>query len=347
MFRERRGQRPFGFTLVELLVVIAIIGVLVALLLPAVQSAREAARRMSCVNNMKNLALGLQNYHDAQGHFPAGHDSDKWHVPAWGWGFHLLPTIEQSPLHSQLSSGPSGSNRTLQQLMADVAGDASHPSIVALQTRLNVFRCPSDITPDLLPAEYRTWTSKNQPAPAEFEPPTANYVASDGYFIGRRCTYSTRLGCDNTGMFYMDSEISMRQVPDGTTNTFLLGERDERCDAATWIGNPIAPAWGIDEYYIYGTTKWKLNRPVQDRSVGGYRACSLAFSSAHPGGANFAMVDGSVRFINEEIDYDTGGVDHSFVATVEQNWPENWPNEKLGIYQRLGTRDDGLMVGEF
>lgn len=347
MRSPRSSYSRNGFTLVELLVVIAIIGVLVALLLPAVQSAREAARRMSCVNNQKNLALGLLNYHDANNSFPVGHDYDKWHVPAWGWGYHLLPYIEQTALHAQLGSGTSGSQRTLQQLMADVAGNASDPTLQALQTPLTVFRCPSDITPTLLPADFRTWVSKNQPAPEGFEPPTANYVASDGYFIGRRCTYKDKLGCDNTGMFYMDSEISIRQVSDGTSNTFLLGERDERCDAATWIGNPIAPAWGIDEYYIYGTTKWKLNRPVQPREVGGYRACALAFSSAHPGGANFAMVDGSIRFINEEIDYDTAGVDHSYLATPDQNWPDNWPNSNLGIYQRLGTRNDGLPVENF
>ncbi len=347
MFQRRRSSQFLAFTLVELLVVIAIIGVLVALLLPAVQAAREAARRMQCTNNLKNLALGLHNYHSARKHFPAGADDDKWHVPAWGWGFHLLPYIEQGPLHTLLGSGSGGSNQTLQQLMADVGGDASHPRIEALQTRLSVYRCPSDITPDLLPASYRTWTSKNQPAPTEFEPPAANYVGSSGFFNGRKCQYGNdKLGCDDSGMFYMDSNISIRQVTDGTSVTFLLGERDERCDAATWIGKPIAPGWGADKYFIYGTTKWKLNRPVQDRALGGYRGCALAFSSVHPGGANFAMVDGSIRFISEEIDSDTGDVTN-FEATADQNWPDNWPNSDLGVYQRLGTRDDGLVMGEF
>ena len=349
MFQRRRSSQFLAFTLVELLVVIAIIGVLVALLLPAVQAAREAARRMSCTNNLKNLALGLHNYHSAQKEFPVGHDFAKWNVGAWGWGFHLLPYIEQGSLQSQLKSGASGSNRTLQELLADAGGDASDTSIQLLQTRLDVFRCPSDITPDLIPEDFlkKKWNSKAQPAPEGFQPATANYVASDGYFIGRKCNPNTRLGCENSGMFYIDSKISMRQVSDGTSSTFLLGERDERCDSANWFGVPSAPAFGENRYHIYGTTKWKLNRPVQDRSLGGYRACGLAFSSAHPGGANFAMVDGSIRFINEEIDYDTGGVNHSYAATPSQDWPDNWPNSGLGVYQRLGTRDDGLVMGEF
>jgi len=344
---QKQNSRNSGFTLVELLVVIAIIGVLVALLLPAVQAAREAARRASCVNNLKNLALGLHNYHTAQNHFPDGHQWDKWNVGAWGWGFYLLPYIEQEALQSQLYQGKSGTRRTMQQLLADAGGNANDRSILLLQQPLAIFRCPSDITPTLLPAEYRTWNSKAQPAPEGFEPAAANYVASDGYFIGRRCTYATKLGCDDTGVFYGDSHISIKQITDGTANTFLLGERDERCDAATWVGVFSAPAWGVDEYWIYGTTKWKLNRPVQERSAGGYRACALAFSSPHVGGANFAMADASVRFISEEIDYDTGGVDHSYLATPEQNWPDNWPNENLGIYQRLGTRDDGLVISAF
>jgi prepilin-type N-terminal cleavage/methylation domain-containing protein len=340
-------SRRRGFTLVELLVVIAIIGVLVALLLPAVQAAREAARRASCVNNIKNLALGLHNYHGAQNAFPDGHYWDKWNAGAWGWGFYLLPYIEQQALQSQLYQGKSGSNRTMQQLLLDAAGSATDPSILLMQQPLSVFRCPSDITPTLLPAEYRTWDSKAAPAPPEFEPPAANYVASDGYFIGRKCVYPSKVGCDDTGIFYVDSHISMKQISDGTSNTFLVGERDERCDAATWVGVPSAPAWGENEFWIYGTTKWKLNRPVQDRSAGGYRACGLAFSSAHVGGANFAMADASVRFIDEEIDYDVGGVDHGYTPTGDKPWPDNWPNETLGIYQRLGTRDDGLVVPAF
>src|ERR1700704_1172169 len=116
-----------GFTLVELLVVIAIIGILVALLLPAVQSAREAARRTQCTNNLKNLAIGLHNYHDTYKAFPPGFDFGDWWVATWGWSYHTLPFIEERALHDQLAVGASGSKRTLADVFKDSAGNVNAP----------------------------------------------------------------------------------------------------------------------------------------------------------------------------------------------------------------------------
>ena len=102
---------PKGFTLVELLVVIAIIGILVALLLPAIQSAREAARRSQCTNNLKNLALGLHNFHGTYKKFPPGLEWGTWQVPVWGWSYHVLPYIEEKPLQDLLAA-PAGAGGT-------------------------------------------------------------------------------------------------------------------------------------------------------------------------------------------------------------------------------------------
>ncbi len=140
--------RRSGFTLVELLVVIAIIGILVALLLPAIQAAREAARRAQCQNNQKNIALALLNYHDTRRSFPPGFDagnSNTLQVPVWGWVVFALPNMEESALYDSL--GPT--KRTLCELFMN--GDPN--DLALLQKSLALFRCPSDDSPSLLPVD--------------------------------------------------------------------------------------------------------------------------------------------------------------------------------------------------
>jgi prepilin-type N-terminal cleavage/methylation domain-containing protein/prepilin-type processing-associated H-X9-DG protein len=345
-----KPQTSRGFTLVELLVVIAIIGILVALLLPAVQSAREAARRTQCTNNLKNLAIGLHNYHDSRKAFPPGFDFGDWWVPTWGWSYHTLPFLEEGAMHDQLAVGASGSKRTLADVFKDAGGNSNAPEIKILQTPITLFRCPSDTTPPLLPSSdngilYRPFDSNQTvPPPAGFQPATSNYVASQGFFCDRQCDPVSHRYCDNVGIFFIGSKVSFRQIPDGSSQTLLLGERQEIGDAGTWIGTASPP--DINDrrgYFQLATTRWGINEPPPPRTQT-IRNIDKGFSSAHPGGANFALADGSVRYISEQINYDAGGVDHTYKPTPTQSYPTNWPNENVGLFHRLGARNDGLVV---
>ena len=366
MSSETRRRR-MAFTLVELLVVIAIIGVLVGLLLPAVQAAREAARRTQCINNLKNLGLALHNYHDSNKHFPPGFELADYFVPTWGWTYYTLPQLEQAGLHDLLARGTNSRNRTLAEVFADAAakGGLSSPEAIALQTQMPIFRCPSDSTPPLLPAyesssggEYplRPFDT-TKPAPPsgtahEFQPATSNYVGCSGFFYGRLCTpagLTPGFGCDNSGIFFVGSKISFKDISDGTSNTLLLGERDERCNSGSWIGTASPPDINHRRgYFQVGSTRWGVNEPTPPKSAS-FRGCDASFSSTHPGGANFAMADASVRFINEDINYDNGEVEHgmpayNMAAMKASYYPTNWPNENVGVFHRLGSRDEGLVI---
>jgi prepilin-type N-terminal cleavage/methylation domain-containing protein/prepilin-type processing-associated H-X9-DG protein len=371
------AQSRKAFTLVELLVVIAIIGILVALLLPAIQSAREAARRAQCVNNLKNLALGLHTHHDSLKVFPPGLDfptvttGSIWQTPVWGWSYHLLPYIEENTVHDLTSAQPTGvagrnGPRTLQQLFTDAGANPGYPALATLQRRIEIFRCPSDETPDLLPAkistsysgtaaEFRTFGPKNPNSLPDWEPATSNYVGSRGFFYERNCNPATRVGCDNTGVFYADSKVGVKHITDGTSHTFLLGERNEWGCAGTWVGGVAPPDVDLKRgYFQLAVTYYDLNFPDPPHGTGvsgWFRPSEASFSSSHPGGANFAMADASVRFVPDNIDSDNAStapapntIVHPYRPTAKAPYPENWPNEAIGVYQRLGSIDDGLTL---
>jgi prepilin-type processing-associated H-X9-DG protein len=260
----------------------------------------------------------------------------------------------------------------LAQVFTDAAarGGLSSPEAIALQTPLPIFRCPSDSTPDLLPAwgndgagEYRLRPFESDtPTPPggsakEFQPATSNYVGCQGFFFARFCQPKgssflgtpDRFGCDNSGIFFIGSKITFKDIPDGTSNTLLLGERDERCNSASWIGTPSPPDWNHRQgYFLVGSTLWGVNEYAPPKGYS-FRGCDASFSSAHPGGANFALADASVRFINEDIDYDDGGVEHGMDSynsgKMKVNYyPPNWPNAEVGVFHRLGSRDEGLVI---
>jgi hypothetical protein len=191
--------------------------------------------------------------------------------------------------------------------------------------------------------------------PIKFEPATSNYVGSLGFFYGRQCVPATGLACNNVGIFYIGSEVAIKDITDGTSHTLLLGERDDRCNAASWIGTPNPPDINhLTGYFQVATTLWGVSQPERPKTPPPFvRYCDAAFSSAHVGGANFAMADASIRFISDEIDFDDDGCPHDvasgFTPTFEQPYPPNWPEcntNSLGVLHRLGSRNDGLVINE-
>ena len=276
-----------GFTLVELLVVITIIGILISLLLPAVQAAREAARRMQCSNNLKQLALGLHVYHEASGSFPpAGFYTGS----TLAWNTAILPYIEQGNLYDQLDhAGPytSEANRR-----------------VALH-RVAVFLCPSFATDrSVLHSKFGqtadridgqdTYTAHYQGilGPVGTNPATGkDYPLLN---VGQHGGFATG------GTMLHDRGVSIAEIRDGTSNTYLLGE-------LSWDGSGVYRSW------VRGTNVNESHRPSASAKnvkyalgLFGYEVFSFLFNDAsfgsmHPGGAHFAHADGSVHFVSESI----------------------------------------------
>lgn len=310
-----------GFTLVELLVVIAIIGILVALLLPAVQAAREAARRMQCSNNLKQLALAAHNYADTNRSFPSGWIySGAANSEVWGWSALMLPYMEQNTLYDQL--GVSSGN-----LAANLLGANWQPVVAGLETRIPGFMCPSDSGYQGRGQVHndRRYTGGAGFTAHNYLPGVSNYMGVAGHYVNRLNVLA------NSGIFYGNSAVNFNDILDGASNTFLVGERDTNyCRSGSWIGvrNTNGGATrGI--FVVSGHSRSKLNESVLpwDNDPEG---CGQGFSSLHPGGAMFARCDGSVTFLAETVEHRHVNGNHNGVNN--------------GVYQRLLSRDDGLPV---
>lgn len=355
-------SRRRGFTLIELLVVIAIIAVLIALLLPAVQQAREAARRTQCRNNLKQLGLALHNYHDVFDKFMPGivsridvngptgaacPDLTSSEAGCWAWGTFLLPYLDQANIYNVFNPGPVA----LEQAASTPAG------LRALQTPLPVFRCASDTGPELnnfdntLPGheiignQYSRFIvdlAGNKIAIA-----TSNYVVvSNAGDSTTPAICPTQYG-PPLGLASQNSKVGIRDITDGTSNTFAIGERAWKFNnliagAGTIYGVSAAAAanldqgssWNIKSAYtnVAGLTYDGLNWSTNNRAHAG-----RAFSSPHEGGVFFLMCDGAVRFISENIDSRKGTVS-------APGYPADIVTNTLG---RLAVRSDGLPIGEF
>jgi prepilin-type N-terminal cleavage/methylation domain-containing protein len=280
-FLSRRFRR--GFTLIELLVVIAIIAVLIALLLPAVQQAREAARRSQCINNLKQLGLALHNYHDNMNAFPPGWIGVQAGVAnmqgpnGFAWGSHILPQLDQAPLYNRLNFGVSCLDPT---------------NLVARQTVLPAFRCPSDPSTD-------TWSLGQEGNLSNILAtlPTANYVASfgtQGFEDICENPPFPAAQCVSNGMFYHNSSTRMADAVDGTSNTVFLGEHRTNNSLgwhSTWVG--VVPQGDEAIARILAVSDHTPNHPALHIDD---------FSSWHVGGVHLLFGDGRVRFVNQYID---------------------------------------------
>ena len=244
---SKTRRRKQGFTLIELLVVIAIIAVLVSLLLPAVQQAREAARRTQCRNNLKQIGLALHNYLDSYRVFPPGgtHDfNDEDSLvnlavhsnAAWAWGASILPQVDQANLFNTLNVN----GQMLDQVLRLAVSDP--PTQALVYSSVPAYRCPSDTAPDLntwrvLPNAYYGGSGINgRNSPQGGFVASSNYVANHGTRWVLPFQYFLQ-GMDPYGVFWIDSTLSQRDVRDGLSNTILIGERNWANKAAVWIGN--------------------------------------------------------------------------------------------------------------
>jgi prepilin-type N-terminal cleavage/methylation domain-containing protein len=291
----RSGKARTAFTLVELLVVIAIIAVLIGLLLPAVQRIRESAFRMRCLNNLKQIGLALHQYHDVNSRFPPGYynppppsvaslDSrsfdrpslaiyDSSVDPGWGWAAYILPYIEQTNLY--------------QQIQFDVAtGSPVHDAVRT--TSIAMYNCPSDS----LIGVFTVLDRRNRSICDAF---TNSYAGCFGanIYLG----IQPDLG---DGVFFRNSKVRILDIKDGTSSTFLVGERAAMFAQGPWVGaistgtirtSPGAPVWGT---HIYPSSVLTLARsglkPLFDIYDQPYD-----WFSAHPNLIQFLFADGSAR----------------------------------------------------
>lgn len=316
-----------AFTLVELLVVIAIIGVLVALLLPAVQAAREAARRSQCTNNLKQMGLAFLNYETAKGRFPIGVRNNtpieegnftvnpNGQTGNWTWPVDLLPYVEQQGLYDALDP---------------YSGALTTPTVNGPQSDLvtvpiSSFLCPSN-------SEYTTnpllggYGKLNYPATK----PMVSWAAWDE--IQNPATRGT--------WPYRNKSVALKNVTDGTSNTFLCGER-AMVNEGPFIS--IGALWmrymGTNNSYTFDSEPPNVSLPPAVVKPDG--TCCLSAndpfnargssSSLHPGGLHFVFVDGSVHFLSEDIE--SGG----------EAGPQADPS-LITVFTKLYHRDDGLVV---
>ncbi len=301
MFSHRRNGRS-AFTLIELLVVIAIIAILIGLLLPAVQKVREAAGRAKCQNNLKQLGLGVHNFHDALGRFPySGSETNNAgccltnSIPYWSWMARTLPYLEQQNLYNQ---GGIGQNAPL------LSWDGSKwvPNAI-LQVQVKTFLCPADKAE----SGPRTGTANISPSSTLVGQTNYKGVAGSNWAWGN---YPNNVGSPyftngldkGNGIFYrsdVQRKLTLLHITDGTSNTFMIGEDipDMNIHCAWPYSNTTTGTCAIPP----NLGPPPLTAPAGVNVTAGNWPNVYSFRSKHPTGLQFCMADGSVRFVSQSI----------------------------------------------
>jgi len=331
-----------GFTLVELLVVIAIIGLLIGLLLPAVQSAREASRRSACVNNLKQIGLGLHNHLSAQKKFPAGYvgvlpgqTGNAWDSNnqfTWSWGALLLPFIEQQPLFDRLAPR--------QRRLYDHISNGGQRS--DLETPLAGFRCPSD--GEMKPINDNASRLVTVGTLGAIATTASSYVGSNASYKwhsggrliggppgpgGPPISQWGGTAPEANGVFWRDSNLKESLITDGLSSTIVVGERRWGAAAggsAAQAALALATSGSNEQLSVersLGTAALQLNGLNAD-------AARRSFSSTHAGMLMFLFCDGAVKPISETIEH-----------TLQRTWSSTVTSVPWSAFERLIGRNDG------
>ena len=286
MPRSRNDGRSRAFTLIELLVVIGIIAILIALLLPAVQAAREAARRTQCVNNLRQIGLALHNYEQTHKAFPPGYvstfvPSGDDTGPGWGWASMLLPQMEQRPLFDAVN------------FSMPIEGPSNLTSRLPL---IGVYLCPSDSVSSSWWAMVRNPSGIPSQKICQVAP--SNYVGVFG---------TSDPGIDGDGIFFRNGNIGLRDITDGTSQTIAVGERGHSLGEATWVGSVTgAVLFPVDNDGVGYPRAEPGSGMVLGHAGGRYGPGDPngevnQFHSRHPGGVNFLFADGHVGFLKTSM----------------------------------------------
>ncbi|MEW4489603.1 DUF1559 domain-containing protein [Thalassoglobus sp. JC818] len=348
------NRKMRGFTLIELLVVIAIIAILIALLLPAVQQAREAARRTQCKNNLKQIGLALHNYNEVYNTFPLVHFRSTQssapmtalaninNVECWGWNIMILPYIEQTGIYNQLDPG----TYRLYDVFALQNPALSTRELVskALTTTIPAFLCPSDSNSGVVETDRHYGDGVGAQAGGfdnTMRPAVSNYVANRGV------RNNPQLTLDSYGAMSETVPTRMRDFTDGTSNTIMVGERETPiARAGSWVGVRNPNGNGVRGMStVSAHTQVAQNMSTTIRPWNDTKGVGQGFSSAHVGIAQYVLADGSVRTISDNIDYvDVGPAGFNIWDAFSPGDPNY---SYYGTFNKLARRNDGFPIGEF